>query len=155
MPASIGYADGGQLFFEHPQYFTSHRRSGLYTALLFPLLLARRATQFLPGSWVGLLVSPPDEDGNGYVELACAGYTRQPVGGLCVSGAANAIAIEFPPLVDIVESVSHVAIFYPNGRMSHCGELALKQASESEACVFRFPAGALVIDLSRHHTRTN
>jgi hypothetical protein len=148
MTISIGFADGG-LSFEPAPACAIHHTFGFYWSYLAPVLWSRRITVLEAGAQVGLLSQAPNRNGLSYVELAADGYVRQPLHLVEKADAqwTNINDIDFGPITDFSEGISHVAVFQSGGRLSHYGEVILARAEHGTRTV-RFAAYSLLLELA-------
>jgi hypothetical protein len=78
MSPTNGLCGGGGPHLPSQRGRPTHYQAGPFVAQLTPTLIQKMFLEVPAELWVGLLVRPPNPDGDGYQELACKNYARSP-----------------------------------------------------------------------------
>jgi hypothetical protein len=93
-------------------------------AQLAPTLIQKTFLEVPAELWVGLLVRPPNPDGDGYRELECENYARVLTKLVSASSQFHANAEEVSFQFEEGVSVTHIGLFDADGRLRFYGYLS-------------------------------
>lgn len=118
---------------------------GRLSAQLAPTMWVKMQGEVPPSLFLGLLVSPPNPDGDRWFEADGPGYDRAPVRlqeqDWRLMSISNAVDLSAPQ--DAV--VSHIGLFDPEGRLAFYGRLIGQHASTSPLSKLHFGAHSLKV----------